>query len=146
MTTSATTEVRLSPNFKSISSPVNQKTARVPQRQYSLVVWVTLIAIFFPQVGFSLGVINVTTGRFVVILLLIPALIILLQSGRNRVASDFFAVALAAWMLGSSYLNGGFRPYVGAEALEFLGAYLVGRAFVFGPSNLRTFVIALCLE
>lgn len=143
MTTSATTEVRLSPNFKSIRSPAIQKTARAPQRQYSLVIWVTLIGIFFPQVGISLDVINVTTGRFVVILLLVPALIILLKRERNRVASDFFAVALAAWMLGSSYLNGGFRPYVGAEALEFLGAYLVGRAFVFGPSNLQTFVIAL---
>jgi hypothetical protein len=46
-------------------------------------------------------------------------------------------------MLISSALNGGFKIYVGAEALEFLGAYLVGRAFVFGPSNLRTFVKAL---
>ena len=76
-------------------------------------------------------------------LLLVPALGALLKRGRKRVASDFLAVALAAWMLGSSYLNGGFTPYVGAEALEFLGAYLVGRAFVFGPSNVRTFVKAL---
>jgi O-antigen ligase len=57
--------------------------------------------------------------------------------------SDFFAVAGAAWILASSALNGGFRPYVGAEALDFLGAYLVGRAFVIGPSNFRTFARAL---
>src|ERR1700733_4555138 len=112
MTTSATTGVRLSPNFKSISNSANQKTTRAPQRQYSLVVWVTLIGIFFPQAAISLGDINVTPGRFVVILLFVPALIILLKRERNRVASDFFAVGLAAWMLGSSYLNGGFRPYV----------------------------------
>jgi len=46
-------------------------------------------------------------------------------------------------MLVSSSLNGGFRLFVGAEALEFLGAYLVGRAFFFGPSNLQTFVQSL---
>lgn len=143
MTTNVATGVRLKANFKSIRSPANQKTARAPQSQYSLVVWVTLIGIFFPQAAISLGDINVTPGQFIVILFFVPALIILLKRERNRVASDFFAVALAAWMLGSSYLNGGFRPYVGAEALEFLGAYLVGRAFVFGPSNLRTFVNAL---
>jgi hypothetical protein len=74
---------------------------------------------------------------------LLPALGVLLKRGRNIVVSDFLAGALAAWMLVSSYFNGGFRPYVGAEAIEFLGAYLVGRAFVFGPSNLRTFVKAL---
>jgi hypothetical protein len=46
-------------------------------------------------------------------------------------------------MLVSSALNGGFRLFVGAEALEFLGAYLIGRAFFFGPSSLQTFVQAL---
>jgi hypothetical protein len=46
-------------------------------------------------------------------------------------------------MLVSSALNGGFRPYVAAEAIEFLGAYLVGRAFVFGPPNCQTFLEAL---
>jgi hypothetical protein len=43
-------------------------------------------------------------------------------------------------MLVASILNGGFRPYVGAEALEFLNAYLVGRAFFFGPDGLRAFM------
>jgi hypothetical protein len=143
MTTSLTTEVRLTARFKSLSSPVVRRTQHAPERQHSLVVWIALIGIFFPPVLIPLGGINLTPSRFVVMLLLVPALGILLKRGRNRDATDFFAVALATWMLLSSYLNGGFRPYVGAEALEFFGAYLVGRAFVFGPSNLRTFVKVL---
>jgi hypothetical protein len=141
--TSVTTEVRLPAKFKGVSNPAIHRTHHVPERQHSFVVWITLIGIFFPPVLVPLGGMNFTPGRFVALLFLAPALGILLKRGRNRVASDFYAVALAAWIFVSSLLNGGFRPYVGAEALEFLGAYLVGRAFVFGPSNLRTFVKAL---
>jgi hypothetical protein len=141
--TSVTTELSLPPKFKGGSYPVIHWTHHVPERQHSFVVWVTLIGIFFPPVLVPLGGMNFTPGRFVAILFLAPALGILLKRRRNRVTSDFFAVALVAWIAISSLFNGGFRPYVGAEALEFLGAYLVGRAFVFGPSNLRTFVKAL---
>ena len=42
-------------------------------------------------------------------------------------------------MIGSTILIGGFKPYVGAEAVDFLGSYLVGRAFFFGSSNLQSF-------
>lgn len=144
MITRVTTEVRLPPRFKSVSSPAAQKTQHASGRQHSLVIWITLIGIIFiPQMLIPLGGINVTPGRFILMLLLVPALVTLLKRGRNRVAPDFFAVALAAWIPGSTIFNGGFTPYVAAEALEFLGAYMVGRAFVFGPSNVRTFVNAL---
>jgi hypothetical protein len=74
---------------------------------------------------------------------LISAFGLLLTRGRSRVASDFFALTFAIWMLVASAFSGGFRPYVGAEALEFLGAYLAGRAFFFGPSNFQMFIRAL---
>lgn len=122
-------------------TPTNQREG--PQRKNSLIIWVTLIGLFLPPVSISVGGTNFTPGRLVIFLLFVPALRALFGSGRNRIASDFFAFALAMWMLVSSALNGGFKPYVGAEALEFLGAYLVGRAFVFGPSNVQTFVRAL---
>lgn len=113
------------------------------ERQHRYVVWLTLIGIVFPPVLISLGGINLTPGRLVAIVFFVPALGILFGSDRNRVVADFFAVALATWMLASSALNGGFKPYVGAEALELLGAFMIGRAFVFGPSNFQTFVRAL---
>jgi hypothetical protein len=142
MTTSATAEFRRSPSFKRINKVVIQRTQLVAERPYSLAIWVTLIGIFFPPVLIPLGGINVTPGRFVIMLLFLPALGVFFKGGRKRIATDFFAVALAIWMVASAILNGGFKPYVGAEAVEFIGAYMIGRAFVFGPSNLRTFIKA----
>lgn len=141
--TTLVTKVKLPPSLKSGGGPAVRRTQYASERRHSLVFWVTLIGIFFPAVLLPLGGINITPGRLIVMLLLLPAIGVLVKRGRNRVISDFFAVALATWMLVSSYFNGGFRPYVGAEAVEFLGAYMVGRAFVFGPSNLRTFVKVL---
>jgi O-Antigen ligase len=143
MKTNTIAQVRLPRGFQGFGGSDNPKAPEAPERLRSLVVWIALIGIFSPPILISLGSVSVTPGRFVVIMLLVPAIQTLLGKGRNRVTADFCAVALAAWMLGSSASNGGFTPYVGAEALEFLGAYLVGRAFVFGSSNLTMFVWAL---
>jgi hypothetical protein len=143
MVTSLTRKFSVAQSFNVIGGTAFQKIPNAPQGEHSLATWILLIGICSPAILISLGAINVTPGRIVAVLLLLPALGILLKSGRTRVASDFFAVALAIWMLASSASNGGFRPYVGAEALEFLGCYLAGRAFIFGPSNLQIFVIAL---
>ena len=137
-----TRKLRHAPGLKIISRSAAQPPD-ASQRRHSLVIWTTLIGVCFPAVPISLGIVNVTLGRIVVIIFLLPALAVLSERGRAWVTSDFFAVALAIWMLASSALNGGFRPYVGAEALEFLGSYLVGRAFIFGPSNLQIFITAL---
>src|SRR6185312_13839676 len=82
-------------------------------RAYSFFIWATLIGIVFPPILISLGSINFTPGRLVAILFLVPSLGVLVSGGRRFVVSDFFAVALATWMLASSVLNGGFKPYVG---------------------------------
>jgi len=128
---------------REVSRIVVQKTTYARTRTHSLFIWITLIGIFIPPAIFPIGGFNFTPGRFVVILLLVPALGTLLRSGRKVVSSDFFAVALAAWLIASPILNGGFRPAVGAEAVEMFGAYLAGRAFFFGSSNLQTFVRAI---
>jgi len=122
---------------------ISRGTLDDAERQHAFIIWFALIGVLFPPILISLGDINVTPGRVAVILLLIPALVMLFSRGRNRIASDYFAIAAAIWMVASTAFNNGFRPYVGAEALEFIGAYMVGRAFVFGPSNFETFVRAL---
>src|ERR1700737_3315796 len=119
------------------------KTSRASTRGNMLVVWIALIGMFFPPMLFSVGGTNFTPGRFVLILFLVPSLVLLLKGGRRSVASDFFAVTFVIWILISSALNGGFKPYVAAEALEFISAYLLGRAFIFGPANLEMFIQAL---
>jgi hypothetical protein len=47
---------------------------------------------------------------------------------------------MAGWMVLASILNGGFRLYVGAEAGEFLFAYLIGRAYFLGRPALESFL------
>lgn len=143
MSTNMTSSAGSLPDIRNVTYPVVHGGHCVPERQHNLIVLFTLLGIFFPPVFLPLGNINVTVGRLVVIILLIPAFGALARRGRHIVASDFFAVALAIWMLLSSTLNSGFRPYVGAEALEFLGAYMIGRAFVFGPSSVQMFVRVL---
>ena len=143
MTASATAEAKLTRRFKGIGSQTIQRMPHAPERQHSLVVWIALIGIFFPPASVSLGGINFTPARFIVTLLLIPAFATLAKRGRNRAASDFFVISLAVWMVVSSILNGGFTPYVGAEGLELLGPYMIGRAFIVGPSNFRMFVRVL---
>lgn len=129
MTASMRTRVRLPRSSKIVSATAIQKKGHRPQRLHSLLAWVTLIGIFSPPISISLGDVHFTPGRLVIVLLLIPAIATLLKGGRKGVATDFFAVAFATWMLLSSAFNGGFTLYVAAQALEFFGAYLVGRAF-----------------
>jgi hypothetical protein len=110
------------------------------QRSYPLVAWMVLIGIFCPPIPISLGDTSVTPGRMIVIMLIVPAVAVLLRKGRRSVPSDYFVVATASWMIASSALNDGFRPYVVAEALELAGAYFIGRAFFWGRPALETFI------
>ena len=108
-------------------------------KSYAVAIWIAVIGIFLPPTPIEFGGATFTPARIVVCCLLIPALATLLKNGRRWVASDYFAITTAAWMIVSSVLNGGFRLYVCAEALDLLGAYLIGRAFFLGSTNLDTF-------
>jgi hypothetical protein len=108
-------------------------------KSYPLVTWVLLVGIFFPSVSVTLGGVTLLPGRATVLLLLLPALIVYFGEGRKRLASDYLALAISCSMIFSSGLNDGFRPYVLAESLEFLGAYMIGRAFFFGAPALGAF-------
>jgi len=87
--------------------------------------------------------VNFTPGRICLILLLFPALWTLLSKNFRLQWPDFFALATAAWVAISSVYVAGLDALfkaAGGESLEFLGAYLVGRAFFATPRALATFV------
>ena len=113
---------------------------RFPQRAHPFIAWVALIGILFPPIEIPLGDLRLSPGRIIAICLLIPAISKLLRDGRPGLACDLFAFATAAWMIGASALNGGYRPSAVAEALEFLGGYMLGRAYFSGYPGLQTFV------
>jgi hypothetical protein len=104
---------------------------------YPAVTWIALAGIFSPPIMVDLGLLW-TPGRAVVIFLLGPALSIIIR--RQFLLCDLLAFATAACCLVTILLNGGFRPYALVEILEFLGGYMLGRAFFFGPLSLQIFV------
>ena len=115
------------------------------QRSHALAIYIILIGICMPTIQFVLAGAKFTPGRIAVFLLLVPGLVLLVQERRRLIAADLFACATSIWILIATAHNaeaGGLNSAF-AEALEFFGAYLVGRAYVFGPPALQTFIRAL---
>src|SRR5260370_21523159 len=103
-----------------------------PRNSTSLTAWIILAGAVLPtETQFRLGGAKLTSGRIGILLLLLPAIVALCQKGRRSQVCDLFAVATGIWMILSASLADGMDslPSAGAESLEFLGAYLVGRAF-----------------
>lgn len=117
------------------------------RRANLLVALFALGSIVLPQeLEISLGSgVTFTPGRISAALLFIPALLALCQSGRRLILCDFLAVAASAWMIVASVGSVGASaiPTAGGDALDFLGGYLIARAYFFGPPALDTFVRVL---
>jgi hypothetical protein len=116
-------------------------------RKYALVAWLSLIGALLPsrELGINAGV-NFTPGRICIILLFFPALLNLLSKSPRLTWSDFFAFATVAWILVAACYTKGAEALLsaaGGESLEFLGAYMVGRAFLWRPAALQNFVHVL---
>jgi hypothetical protein len=119
---------------------------RPVRRTNALAAWLALVGAILPyEMQIYLAGAKFTPGRIGITLLLIPALFILSRKGRRAQLSDFFACATAAWMVGAAIYTGGVEalPSTIAESLEFLGAYLVARAFFWGPEALHTLIQVL---
>jgi len=89
-------------------------------------------------------------GRIALSVLFLPALgqfFTGLSRGRRSIlGADLFVLALSAWMLGAPYfeMSATSSPLGGAsEVLEFFGAFLIGRAYVYGRPALESFMQAL---
>ena len=87
-----------------------------------------------------LGQLNFTPARFTVFLFFVPAIMILFRSDRKWILPDLFAAATTGWIITASLLNGGYQTFALAEALEFLGAYLIGRAYFFDRLGIKLFI------
>lgn len=86
-----------------------------------------------------------TPGRAAAVILFIPALITLFQNGRRLIYCDVLAFATGIWMVVAAFCAVGTKalPTSGGEALDFLGGYLIARAFFFGRPALDTFIRVL---
>ncbi|RXG91473.1 hypothetical protein [Bradyrhizobium vignae] len=113
----------------------------------ALPAWLVLVGAIIPaaQVQLYVGGAKFTAGRIGILLLLVPALIRLFQKDRHGLASDFFVCIVAGWMFAAAYYTSGMDAIssTAAETLEFLGGYIVARAFFFGPDATYTFTRVL---
>ena len=120
--------------------------ARVVRRTSSLVAWFALAGAIVPsEAQFLVAGAKFTAGKIGIILLLFPAIFRLCQQGRRALISDFFVCATAMYMIAAASYTGGSKSLfsTSTECLEFLGGYLVARAFYFGPEALQTFIRVL---
>lgn len=132
----------------SLSQPEGRTRQAIPIHRASeisqrLAIWLILIALCTPTIPLFFAGVKLTPLRIAIICLLFPALSVLAQADRRIIVSDLFAVATAAWMIGATFVADGFQTSAFIEALEFVGAYFIGRAYVFGRPALQTFVGAL---
>ena len=116
-------------------------------RGHLFIAVLALAGIVLPQeLEISLGAgARFTPGRFAAALLFLPALITLFKKGRSFLLCDLLVVATVAWMLIATLSAQGMTgiPTAGGDALDFLGGYLISRAYFFGERSLGTFVRVL---
>jgi hypothetical protein len=118
--------------------------SRQTQPKYLLVSWLSLAGSLLPahELNVRLGV-NLPPNRLLIILLFVPAILTIFRSGLRATATDIFVLGTVSWMLAASISVSGsaaLSSAAGGESIEFLGAYLVGRAFLWRERALSTFV------
>lgn len=127
--------------------PRNAQAQCGPRRANLLAALIALAGIVLPtelQISFGPGI-TFPPGRISAAVLFFPALLVLCKNGRHLVLCDFLAPATAAWMIVASVSSVGANaiPTAGGDALDFLGGYLISRAYFFGRPALDTFVRVL---
>jgi hypothetical protein len=124
--------------------PARDATAAYPSN--ALASWLLLGGMLLPaSMTFFLGDAKFYPGRLIILLLLLPAPLLVFRKGRRPVVCDFFAFAMSAWIIGVTLLTGRYGSLSSSAAMviEFLGGYVVARAYLFGRPALDVFIRAL---
>jgi O-Antigen ligase len=147
---SSTVGLRLPPRRPAVGRvPGNHAPPRsgASGRTNLLAALLALIGVILPtEVQISLGAgARFTPGRVAAALLIIPSLVVLCQNGRRFLSCDFLAAAMATWMIVAGLSSVGISALssAGGDALDFLGGYMIARAYFFGRPALDTFIRVL---
>lgn len=118
------------------------RPARSTNRAFA---WLTLIGSTTPAaMTIFIGGAKFTPARLVICLLLLPALFELFRRGRHLIVSDLLVCLTSVWIVGATLdTDPGSWSSALALVVEFLGGYVVARAFFFGRPALEAFVGAL---
>jgi hypothetical protein len=124
-----------------ISPSLRAARPRRGQHSIALAAWLMMIGIGLPPAEIYIAGLKFTPGRMAIVLLIIPALATFFQSQRRIITADLFACALSIWIvLATTAGQGGLNSSAGAVVLEFFGAYIIARAYFFGPVALKKLV------
>lgn len=115
------------------------------------VVWMYLIAIAFP-IGFNVGSLSLSAMRVLLLIMIIPLLSGLFSGKYGKLLpTDYLFLAHIFWATVAVGWNNPYRVVenIGSAAIEFLGGYLVGRAYIRTPADFAAlcrvlFVLVLC--
>jgi hypothetical protein len=108
------------------------------QRSNHWVIWFTSIGIFLP---YTIG----TTGKYVICVFFIPAVLRLFNQvshGRQRImASDLFVWATGLWMVTAQITRSGEVSWATeSDAFAFVGSYIVARSYISSERALEKFI------
>jgi hypothetical protein len=106
-----------------------------------LKLWLILIIMFLPPTAaLYLGSFKLSSGRLLLLVLFVPAIRRLFQRDRSAVPCDLFLYASGLCIVAASIAADGFNPTAISGAFEFIGFYMLGRAFIFGIDAVKAFV------
>ena len=115
-----------------------QGTAVEGRRLSRFLLWVLLVGMFMPPtVAVNIGTLKLSSGRAALILLFIPAMKWLFSEPRRFVWSDPLVAAAVVWIIGGRISVQGLNATSFAEGVEFLGYYMLSRAFFLHPTSLN---------
>ena len=135
-----------SPRGQALRGGDSGRTTLAGQR-YGVVSWLALIGLVIPawEAQVLIADAKFTSGRFAVIALVIPAIIVLARRGRYLLTCDIAAVLAVGWMILAASVTPGFESLSSpaAVSMELLFGYIIGRAFFVQPAALDTFIRVL---
>lgn len=113
----------------------------IDDRRLALPVKLFLLGIFLP-IGFSIGPLQLNIVRLILMVMAVPLFFQLLSGRFGRMLPvDYFFIAHVAWMSIALSVNNPDQvvQQAGSVGLEFLGGYLLGRAYIRTRRQFMTF-------
>jgi len=137
---------------QTVSFPPRRGAAALPGRGVGRValawpVWIYLFTVFF-QIGFQIGPLTLTSLRLFLMVMIVPLYVNLLSGRYGRVyATDILFPLYVLWAGVAIEVNNPGRALelAGSTGAEFLGGYVIARAFIRTPEAFEALIRVLLI-